>query len=1179
MNRALQRIAVLGLAGALSVAPFAQENTENESTRLPSSVSPISAITGQAAGTGAPTGNAGGTASTPAPAAPAAPTGPGEGFYTHPLQQDPQAIATSNETLRAKGAELQAQRQQSSMSSQTQQAWDRWSSGDYSKLPAADIDAAKKRDFLTLQRDWESVQVEAHKGNISPEANKKFLDAHSVDLQQRYKAAAEANGLEVKLQDPSGQPKVFSDVDIHGYPKGAGKNGWKPGQAGEMSAEQFKAARDAFNDKFNADLKDVGLATVNKVDAKGLPDSPSRRMRVDLMPITEDKQLFQQVEAHINPEGGVMYQCTNAVCQEVANRRTAPDGSNLGDATSSSTKADYLNEQYRQQRGHRRESEHLFEEAMAIKNNPNATPEDLARADQMIEMAQGEGSSLVGKYEERGNRTVDQQARNAGVEGVDGMDVNQRRQAAIEAVGNTRDHTVTRESADILATSENAIRNQQMEGARAMAADGKLSDAAEMGRNALDANTKGEILEAAREGAYARHQERLRQAHPDWDAADIEAAARAAANDDAARIAQEMRSQTPDVQTPEKHRWDINENPNRGIADADAMVNASGQGARDLAAVEEARAARQAANADAPSIGTQARQTVDAAGRLVDAAALGAQIGEAGVRQAGKAVDENRDLNAWDAGEAALEATGATGMYALGNRISREVLIEVQRGNIPPHMATDVIAARMVAEVGDAMLVDPVRRAIEEEWKAAEREGREPSYVSAGADAAVEIGGNVTGITQMADAIYEPGTWESRADAAAQADALQQYLGDEARWADKNISRLQRELEDLSLNGDLGDPATLAAIREREESLRAEYDRMGRVRDAANRNSDSLSAEALSEVNALARSQTNPEDMIDYVEQNVRERRGSGDELADEFAALGDDEAGSWEGDLRPDNTRFADAFAAADESSQSSEQAEVALSSTEREVGATDLSRVWAREDAQETAEELARVEGAARDQQTLADAWNSTLDNVERNATAQTQQGQQQLAAAQQQGQAAAAAAAAQGDPRMSASDFNDRVQQLDDEAEQLAQQQMDQMMGKGGANGPIDPNQGGQYGGAAIAQAARGDETGFDQRQASCNDVVKSGGNAPASVAISGAGFGGSATLTWDHYGVKDRIAVLSGGSVIFDSGCVPDEGSTSIAVGGQVKVIVEPNCEQTSSSQWEFKVACTAAVAQQ
>ncbi|CAN0503185.1 unnamed protein product, partial [Discosporangium mesarthrocarpum] len=134
-------------------------------------------------------------------------------------------------------------------------------------------------------------------------------------------------------------------------------------------------------------------------------------------------------------------------------------------------------------------------------------------------------------------------------------------------------------------------------------------------------------------------------------------------------------------------------------------------------------------------------------------------------------------------------------------------------------------------------------------------------------NAAIEVGGNLTGARQLGDAVYEPGTWEARAAAAAQAEAMDQHLGDEALRTDRRIARLQRELEQLSLNGDLNDPATLAAIDEHRQALRDANDKMQRIRDTARRNEEDLSPETVGNVEGLARSQTRPEDMEDYVDQ------------------------------------------------------------------------------------------------------------------------------------------------------------------------------------------------------------------------------------------------------------------------------------------------------------------------
>lgn len=1170
----------LSMGTLFVLSSWAQTETENEEAipKIVPTQSAIRALTSPSTTTSATTATSQAAQGRALPdaalAVPAAPTA-----------ADTAALNRSNEIMREKQARRAAQMQAESMSDSTRQAWNDWSANKYPKTPQGLTD--KNRDFLQLQRDWDQVQAEAHKGNISSADNSRFLREHSEDMQRRMRDAGAKHGLDVKLQESSGPQKTYSDVDGHGFPARADQD-WSPGKGGELNPDQFRDARDSFNTQFNEDLRrakldDVPIRGIQDVTASGptsVTDNPARRMRTDLMPITSDPACFKGVECVINPDGGVMYQDPAAVRQEVDNRVRNPDGTTKGDFSDSTQKTDYLNEQVRQQRAHVAEAEHLIDEGNKLINNPNSTPEDVKRGRRLLEQAQGEGSSLIGKYEERANRTVNQAANQAG---VDGIEVNPRRQAAIDDVGNTRDLTVTQQSSDIIATSENAVRNQQIEGARVMAADGNLSDAAEMGRNAANPNTKNEILQAVEDASFQRHQDRVRGANPDWSQADIDAAARSAARDDVGRVASEMQTQTGDTLDSKNNRWDINENPNRGAADADVARNAQGQQARDAQAARDARAARSGASTadNVLSAGAQARQTLDKAGGMVDAAALAGQLGDAAVRQGGKAVDENRDLNVTDALEAGLEASGAPGMYALGNRISKEELIRVQKGEISYQEAMDNIKLRMAGEVAHGMFVAPVQQAFEDEWEAAEREGRDPSYLSAAGDVAVTVGGGMTGITQIADAMMDPSSWDERADAAAQQQVLAQHLSNSATQTDTRIGRLQGELESLSLNGDLSDPATLEQLERTRQALRDANDHMSRIRDTANRNAGSLSAEDLQRINAQARAAARPEDMEDYAAQNIRDR--GGDDLADAFASAGSDASNNWQPVPDAEQSEFADAFASSDLSSQTDPTARRAsLSRRESDVASTDIADVWAMADAKDAAEESARRDGAARADAENEQGWRSTIVRNDQSRAAQDQRGQQTLSAAQQQGQAALASAAAAPDPRMSQQDFGAQLNQLDQQADQL-QQQRDQILtganGAGTANGPLDPNKGGQYGGAAIAAAAQGNETGFDQRQAACDDVVKSGGNNPASITVNGTGFGGSATLQWDHYGVKDRIAVLSGGSVVFDSGCVPNKGNTPISVGGQIKVIVEPNCAQTSSSQWQFTVACSAAVAQQ
>ena len=289
---------------------------------------------------------------------------------------DAKHLEKSNKKMRELADKRAAQMAQDSMDPATRAAWDRYNSGGYSGDAAGR--AAKDKDFLRLQRDWDQVQAEAHKGNISVDENSRFLVDHSANVKQRMIDAGEKNNLGVSLQDSSGEQKTYSDVDGHGRP--VYRNDDKSvGKAGEMSAQQFEQARTDFNDQFNKELKAAGLEPL---------DNPSKRMRSDIMPITEDKTLFRAVEGHINPDGGVMYQDPRAVDQEVKNRQKNPDGSLVGDTTDAKTKTAYAQEQIRQQRGHAIESQHMMNEAHEILNNPKSTDVDKRRANRLLEQAQ-----------------------------------------------------------------------------------------------------------------------------------------------------------------------------------------------------------------------------------------------------------------------------------------------------------------------------------------------------------------------------------------------------------------------------------------------------------------------------------------------------------------------------------------------------------------------------------------------------------------------------------------------------------------------------------------------------------------------------------------------------------------------------------------------------------------------
>ncbi len=103
--------------------------------------------------------------------------------------------------------------------------------------------------------------------------------------------------------------------------------------------------------------------------------------------------------------------------------------------------------------------------------------------------------------------------------------------------------------------------------------------------------------------------------------------------------------------------------------------------------------------------------------------------------------------------------------------------------------------------------------------------------------------------------------------------------------------------------------------------------------------------------------------------------------------------------------------------------------------------------------------------------------------------------------------------------------------------------------------------------------------DVRKNACSNVAKAGSNTPETVKVELGQTSGSFTFEYETYGVKDRMIVAYGSSILFDSGCVDTNGwkSASIPYNGKnsdVLVRVEPNCEGASDTQWLFKLSCPA-----
>jgi len=104
----------------------------------------------------------------------------------------------------------------------------------------------------------------------------------------------------------------------------------------------------------------------------------------------------------------------------------------------------------------------------------------------------------------------------------------------------------------------------------------------------------------------------------------------------------------------------------------------------------------------------------------------------------------------------------------------------------------------------------------------------------------------------------------------------------------------------------------------------------------------------------------------------------------------------------------------------------------------------------------------------------------------------------------------------------------------------------------------------------------------RAAQCDDTVRQGGDQPEAIEIDLGGRQGQATFEWNMVSVKDQMRVFLDGTLVYDTQCVSGTGSQPFPVppGSQsVRVEVNPNCEGTTSTVWDFKVLCPPEISPQ
>jgi hypothetical protein len=113
--------------------------------------------------------------------------------------------------------------------------------------------------------------------------------------------------------------------------------------------------------------------------------------------------------------------------------------------------------------------------------------------------------------------------------------------------------------------------------------------------------------------------------------------------------------------------------------------------------------------------------------------------------------------------------------------------------------------------------------------------------------------------------------------------------------------------------------------------------------------------------------------------------------------------------------------------------------------------------------------------------------------------------------------------------------------------------------------------------IGTGSTGGENVGTVSHSNCNELKEAGTDAAETHIVNlGQGWG-SFRFDYQTFTQKDRIEIWHGGTRVFDSGCTGTANWMNQQVmlsgfGTEIKVIVYPNCEGGTGTQWEFKVNC-------
>ena len=290
-----------------------------------------------------------------------APNAPKGARYSGGIQSEAGGGAQSVGDLRSRQLTESAQ---SGMDAQTKAAYDNFQRGN-----------ASEADLMTLRRNNQQMQMDAHRGNIPKDNYVKLQNDFNQWMDKNVQQAAGDAGLVGRKQVSSGSPNPGTDFDGLAAPK--------EGQT--ATPEQYRQARQNLNEIVNKQLKDAGLKPL---------DNPSRQLETDIMPDSEkvSPETFREVEKMVNRDGGVMYGDQRAAKVERQIR--------AGELPTAQDNVSHMQEQVRQAKSHIAEGGKLIDEGRHLMNENKPGTEGYRQGQEMVERGQLRAEQGI-KYEQR----------------------------------------------------------------------------------------------------------------------------------------------------------------------------------------------------------------------------------------------------------------------------------------------------------------------------------------------------------------------------------------------------------------------------------------------------------------------------------------------------------------------------------------------------------------------------------------------------------------------------------------------------------------------------------------------------------------------------------------------------------------------------------------------------------